>query len=437
MGKQQKAERKRWHALGLGLLLSLSVMAPVQAEPRLLDRIVAVVGSEAVMESELQQRLEQVRMQLNERGVRLPPADQLRQQVLDRLILDTIQLQQARQAGMRIDDQTLNATLNRIAQQNGLDLRSFSRQIEAEGLDFAQFREQIRQEMLIGQLRQRRVGERIQVSEQEINHYLSSPEAMEREGREFRVGHILLPLPENPTPEQTSQAFARAEALLERLNAGEDFQTLAVSSSSGDQALRGGDLGWRSALALPSLFADQVVTLRPGQNAGPFRSPSGVHLIQLLETRGGAQHLVQQTRARHLLVAVNALRDDAQAQAEARALHERIQAGESLAALARQYSDDPGSRQSGGELGWVSPGQMVPEFEQAMQQLAVGEVSQPVRSAFGWHVIQVEARQEADMTASHRRQQVRQLLAERRFEEEVEQWLREIRSTTWVEVRGG
>jgi peptidyl-prolyl cis-trans isomerase SurA len=422
---------------GVALLLLLVLNAAmVQAEPRLLDRVVAVVDREALMESELQQRIQQVRGQIAERGLRAPPEAVLRQQVLDRLILDTIQLQLARQAGMRIDDQTLNQTLTRIARQNQMDLRQFSQAIEADGMSFAAFREQIRQEMLIAQVRQRRVGDRIQISQQEIDNYLASPEALEQEGREFRVGHILVPVPDSPTPEQIARAQRRAEGLKQRLDAGEDFQELAVSSSAGDEAFSGGDLGWRAAAALPSLFADQVVRLPVGGMAGPIRSPSGFHLIKLLETRGGVQHLVEQTRARHLLLSPNALRDEQATLDLMNALQHRIHQGASLAELAREYSDDRGSKQSGGSLGWVSPGQMVPVFEQAMNALAIGEVSEPVQSQFGWHLIQVEERRRSDLTDSLRRQQVRQLLSERRFEEEVQNWLREIRDSTWVEVRG-
>ncbi|SFX24503.1 peptidylprolyl isomerase [Marinospirillum alkaliphilum] len=416
-------------------LLMLLLCGITFAEPRLLDRVVAVVDREALMESELQQRMQQVRGQIADRGLRAPPEAVLRQQVLDRLILDTIQLQLARQAGMRIDEQTLNQTLTRIARQNQMDLRQFSQAIEADGMSFAAFREQIRQEMLISQVRQRRVGDRIQVSQQEIENYLASPEALEQEGREFRVGHILVQVPDNPTPEQIGEAQRRAEALKKRLDAGEDFQEMAISSSAGDEAFSGGDLGWRAAAALPSLFADQVVRLPVGGMAGPIRSPSGFHLIKLLETRGGAQHLVDQTRARHLLLSTNALRDEQATLNQLRELRQRISRGESLADLAREYSDDRGSKQSGGSLGWVSPGQMVPAFEQAMNQLAVGEVSEPVQSQFGWHLILVEERRKSDMTDNLRRQQVRQLLSERRFEEEVQNWLREIRDSTWVEIR--
>lgn len=426
--------RHRLGAIGLLLLLSLFV-AGVAAEPRLLDRVVAVVDKEALMESELQQRMQQVRAQIADRGLRVPPDQVLRQQVLDRLILDTIQLQLAQRAGMQIDEQTLNQTLTRIARQNDMNLRQFSQAIEADGMSFTAFREQIRQEMLISQVRQRRVGDRIQVSPQEIENYLASPEALEQEGREFRVGHILIPLADNPSPAQIADAQERAQALKKRLDAGEDFQELAVSSSAGDEAFSGGDLGWRTAAALPSLFADQVVRLSAGGMAGPIRSPSGFHLIKLLEVRGGNQHLVDQTRARHLLLTPNALRDEQATQQQIRELRQRISQGESLASLARELSDDRGSKQSGGSLGWVSPGQMVPAFEQAMNNLEPGEVSQPVQSQFGWHLIEVEERRKSDLTDALRRQQVRQLLSERRFEEEVQNWLREIRDSTWVEVR--
>lgn len=427
-----KMKQVNWLA-GLMLLL---VAVNLQAEPRVLDRIVAVVGEEALMETELQERMELVRGQIAERGLRVPPENVLRDQVMERLVLDTIQLQLAQRGGLQIDEQTLNATLNRIARQNGMEINQFRRAIEADGMSFDAFREQIRQEMLISQVRQQQVGQRIRVSQQEIDNYLASPEALEEEGREFRVGHILISVPDNPTPEQVAASQVKAQELLERIRGGEDFQELAISASAGDQAFSGGDLGWRSALALPSLFADQVVTLQVGETAGPIRSPSGFHLIQLLETRGGSQHLVKQTRARHLLLSPNALRDEAATQALIVQLRQRIADGESLASLAREMSDDRASRQSGGSLGWVSPGQMVSSFEEAMNELEPGEVSQPVQSRFGWHLIEVEERRQSDLTDTLRRQQVQQLLSERRFEEEVQNWLREIRDNTWVEIRG-
>ena len=419
-------------SLIIGLLFSLTL----QAEPRLIDKIVAVVGEEALMESELQQRIQQANEQIAERGIRPPPADILRQQVLDRLIIDTIQLQLARQGGLRIDDQTLNETLAKIAQQNNMTLRQFSQAIEADGLTFGEFREQIRNEMLITQVRQRRVGERIKVSEQEVDNYLSSPEALQQDGREFRVGHILISVPDNPSPEQIKQAQQRAEGLKKKLDAGADFQELAIASSAADEAFSGGDLGWRSALALPSIFADKVLKLPVGGVAGPIRSSSGFHIIKLLETRGGEQLFVDQTLARHLLLMPNAVRDEQATLTEIRKIKKRIEQGENLADLAKKLSDDRGSKQSGGSLGWVSPGQMVPEFETAMDNLAVGQVSQPVKSPFGWHLIQVEERRKSDMTDAMRRQQVRRILSERRFEEEVQNWLREIRDSTWVEIRG-
>jgi len=419
----------------LGLLLLLGSMQ-LQAEQRLLDRVVAVVGEEALMESELQDRMQMVRSQIKDRGLNVPPDEVLREQVMERLVIDTIQLQLAEKNGLRIDEQTLSGTIDRIARQNNMTRNQFRQAIENDGMTFAAFREQIRQEMLISQVRQRQVGQRIQVSQQEIDNYLSSPEALEEEGREFRVAHILIPVPDSPSPEEVASAQEKAKELLNEIRKEKNFQEVAVSASAGDQAFSGGDLGWRTALALPSLFADRVVTLKEGETAGPIRSPSGFHLIQLLETRGGSKHLVEQTRARHLLLTPNALRDEEATQALILQMRQRIQEGESLATLASEYSDDRASRQSGGDLGWVSPGQMVPAFEKAMQELEPGEVSQPVQSRFGWHLIEVEERRQADVTDTTRRQQVQQLLSERRFEEEVQNWLREIRDSTWVEIRG-
>lgn len=417
------------------LLLSCFLAGQATAELRLIDKIVAVVDTEAIMASELDQRLKQAQEQIQQRGMRLPPEDVLRQQVLERLILDTIQLQLAQQSGLYIDDQNLNLTLEKIARENGLKLQEFSQAIEADGLSFTEFREQIREEMLIAQIRQRRVGERINVSELEVDNYLASPAAMANDEREFNVAHILISVPDSPSPEQVRQAQTKAEQLKQKLDAGADFQEIALGSSAADEALSGGDLGWRKALALPSLFADQVPNLEVGALAGPLRSPSGFHLIKLLGTRGGQQFLVDQTQTRHLLLMPNALRDEQATYKQVQQLYQELQQGADFAELAKRFSEDPGSKQAGGSLGWVSPGQMVPEFEQAMNSLQVGQISAPVQSQFGWHILQVEARRQSDLTTSAKRNQVKQMLSERRYEDEVQNWLREIRDSTWVEIR--
>lgn len=420
--------------LALSLLAS-NVSLAAAKKPVLLDKVVAVVDKEALMLSDLNLRLNQFKEQLKQRGISLPSDETLRQQVLERLIIETIQLQIAKKTGLQIDDQSLNQALARIANQEGLTLEEFRQAIESEGLVFSQFREEIRQEMLIGQVRQRQLGQRLEVSELEIDNYLSSPQALAEDGREFRLGHLLVSLPANPSPEDINQAEDKAKQILERLEAGADFQQEVISSSSSDTALTGGDLGWRKAVALPSLFADQVPNMQVNSLLGPLRSPSGFHLIKLLEVRGGKQQLVEQTHARHLLLSPNAIRDEQATQELINQLKAKLDAGASFIELAKEHTDDKSNKHSGGDLHWVSPGQMVPEFEQAMNQLKVGEISAPVKTQFGWHLIKVEAKRQEDMTLSLKRNEVRQLLASRKFEEEVENWLREIRADTWVEIK--
>jgi len=399
-----------------------------------LNRIVASVNDGVVLATELEKREAMVISQLQQQQAQIPDQKALRKQVLDRLILENLQLQMADRSGIRIDDETLNNSLRKMAKQNNMSLSEFRNVLEQDGYDYVAFREQFRNQITINRVRQQMVGDRIEVSEQEVDNLLATMSSVSNRNREYHLAQILVSIPEAASPEQVQDAKTRAQDILARLRDGADFSKTATAESDGQQALEGGDLGWRKSSQLPSFFTDVVVPLKPGEICDPIRSPSGFHIIKLLETRGGdKRHLIKQTRARHILLHPDALTSEQQVKARVERLRKRIEQGEDFATLARANSQDPGSGSKGGELGWVTPGQMVPEFEQAMDKLAPGEVSGPVKSRFGWHLIQVQERREQDDTEEHRRNSARESIRQRKTEEELQIWLRRLRDESYVE----
>ncbi|GAB2791247.1 peptidylprolyl isomerase [Halomonas shantousis] len=428
--------RRLFASLGLAVAILVSPLAVLaQAVP--LDRIVAVVNKDAIMASELENRVIQTRSQLKARNIPVPSDDVLRKQVLDRMIVEQIQLQMAKQANLSVDDTQLNRTLRGIAEENGMTLEQFADTLEQEGLSLSIVREQVRREMLLRELQQRRVASRVSVSDREVDRYLNRQD--ENQDVSYHLAHILVSVPQSPSPEQVREAQEKARHLYQQLQQGADFQQLAVAESDGGQALEGGDLGWRPAQELPSIFADVVPQLSVGDVSEPIRSSSGFHLVKLMERRGGSQEqqqaMINEARARHILIETTPNRDEDQALALAEELRQRIQSGEDFAALAQQYSDDKGSALNGGELGWVRPGQTVPAFEEAMNELDVGEVSQPVHSRFGYHLIEVLERRQQDVTQEAQREQVRQTLFQRKVNDELDAWIQEIRAGAYVDNR--
>ncbi|MBZ5875660.1 peptidylprolyl isomerase [Chromohalobacter israelensis] len=421
----------------LGFML-LVAMAPsmASAQPQPLDRIVAVVNKDAIMQSQLEDRVTQVRRQMASRNVPAPNEADLRRQVLDRMILEQIQLQMAERANLSIDDTQLNATVRGIAEDNGMSMDEFADALEEDGMSLASMREQVRREMLLRQVQQSQVASRVNVTDREVERYLD--QQGETADTAYHLAHILVSVPESPTPEQVEQAQAKVRDLYRQLQNGANFAQLATAESDGQQALSGGDLGWRRGDQLPSLFADVVPTLSNGEVSEPIRSPSGFHLVKLIDTRGqqGEQkRVVTENRVRHILIGTNPNRNDQQAEALASDIRQRIANGESFAALAQEYSDDDGSALDGGELGWTRPGQMVPAFEDAVKALDVGELSQPVRSRFGYHVIELEDRRRQDVTRDAQREQIRQTLFQRKVSDEMEAWTQEIRSGAYIDNR--
>ena len=399
-----------------------------------LNRIVASVNDGVVLASELRTREARVISQLQQQQAQLPARDALRKQVLDRLILENLQLQMAERNGIRVDDATLNNSLRKMASQNDMSLSEFREVLEQDGYDYVSFREQFRNQITINRIRQQMVDNRIEVSEQEVDNLLATTSSVSNRNREYHLAHILVSIPEAASPEQVQAAQARAQDILTRLRSGADFGQMAAAESDGQQALEGGDLGWRKSSQLPSFFTDIVVKLKPGDISDPIRSPSGFHIIKLLDTRGGDQrHLIKQTRARHILLRPDALVTEQQVQTRIAQLRERIAQGEDFAVLARAHSQDPGSGSKGGDLGWVTPGEMVPEFDKAMDELEPGEISEPVKSRFGWHLIQVQERREQDDTEEHRRNSARESIRQRKTEEELQIWLRRLRDEAYVE----
>ena len=404
-----------------------------------LDRVVAVVNDDIISRSELDARLGRVREQLRQSGTAPPPPDALRRQVLERLILRRLQLQLARNSGMRVGDESLNRTILRIAEQNELTLREFRDAIERDGLDFARFREEIREDILIAEVRRRRVENQINISQGDIDDYISMMESrgMEADRHRYRIGHILIAVPDGASSEEIDEARGRAKRVLEELRTGADFANMAVTHSDGQKALEGGDLGWRLASDLPTMLADAVLRLETGEVSEPVRSASGFHLVKLVDRQGSQRQMIRQTLARHILITLDALTDNAEARRQLGVLRERIVNGEDFGELARIHSDDPGSASRGGELGWIDPGNTVPVFERTMDSLAPGVISGPFRSQFGWHLVQVLERRDRDATETSRRAEARRRLRSRKVEENTQAWLRRVRGEAYVEYRLG
>lgn len=410
-------------------LLSLTAHAQTQT----LDRIVAIVDDDIIMESELLERAATIRIRMREQNTPLPPQDALVQQVLERMIVESIELQMAERAGIRVDDNRVNETLENIARQNNMTTEQFRRTVVDEGISWRNLRDQIRRELVVGQLRQRRVGARIQITEQDVENFLNSEVAKTNLAPDYRLGHILIGV--NPGSDLNA-AEEKALAIYQDLQGGADFARLAAQHSAGEQALAGGDLGWRKAAQLPTLFADTVLDMKAGEVSRPIRSPSGFHIIKVLDLRGGTEQFVQQTKVRHILIKPNEIRSETEARHLIEDIHARILSGkETFATLARTYSDDPGSALQGGDLDWVNPGTMVPEFEQQMAATQPGKLSEPFRSQFGWHILEVEERRNQDMSEEFRRGRARQMLQRRKFDEELETWLQEIRQEAYVEIK--
>lgn len=426
--------RSLFLAVGLLALAGVAPAAP-RTEPVLADRIVAVVNDEVITLNELRSSLDSALGRLKRQGTPLPPQDVLQRQMLERLVMDRIQLQYARDTGLRVDDAQLEMALQRIAANNQMSLAQFAAALEKDGIPFARFREEIREEMTIARVREREVENKIAVSEGEIDNYLATEADKAGKSEEFRLAHILFRAPEAASPEQIQKLRARAEQVQARLARGEDFAQLAAAYSDAPDGLNGGDLGWRPLDRMPSIFSASATSLNPGETSPLLRSANGFHLVKLLAKRGGAVvPAVQQTRVRHILIKVNEVVSESEARHRLQGLRERLANGGNFAELARLYSQD-GSAPKGGDLGWIYPGDTVPEFERAMNALQPGEISQPVQSPFGFHLIEVLERRVQDVSSERQRMAARQALRERKFDEAYQDWLRQARDRAYVDLR--
>lgn len=422
--------------LPLLLLLPAFAQAAETAPPREpLEAIVAIVNDDVITRTELDDRLRTIRQQLEQQRAPLPPRATLEKQVLDRMILSSLQLQLAERTGLRVDDETLNRTIARIAEDNRMSLDEFRRVLERDGYDFASFREDIRKEILISRVQQRQIADRVMISEQDVDNVLAQQQAQGNGDEELRLAHILVAVPDAASPERIRTARERAEGILQQLRSGADFRETAIATSDGQQALEGGDLGWRKRAELPTLFVDAVGAMQVGDVSELIRSPSGYHIIKLADKRSGKSHIVTQSRVRHILLRTNALVGDDEAEAQLEALREQLAQGGDFAAVARSKSEDPGSAANGGELGWTSPGELDPRFQAAIDALAPGEISAPFKSNFGWHIAEVLERREHDDTANVLRSQARDALRQRKIDEELQTWLSRLRDEAHIENR--
>jgi len=401
----------------------------------LVDRIVAVVNKEVITYSELYEAVGMAERQLKRQGTPAPERPVLERQMLERLIIDKAQLQLARDSGIRIDELQLDRAVERVAQNNNMTLAEFRRALESDGVAFDAWRNDLRQQMTMGRLREREVENRVQVSETEVEVFLEQMKTRPANA-EYNLAHILIRVPEGASPERIREARKRAEQAIAEVKGGAPFARVAASYSDAPDALQGGAIGWRSHDRLPELFGETLAKMQPGEVSEPLRSPAGFHLLQLVDRRGaGTEAAVRQTRLRHILVRTNEVVSEAEARRKLTDLRERIvNGGTDFAELARVHSDD-GTAARGGELDWVYPGDTVPEFERAYEELKIGEVSQPIRTPFGYHLIQVLERRSSDLSPERRRLQARQTLRERKADEAYTEWLRQLRDQTYVELR--
>jgi peptidyl-prolyl cis-trans isomerase SurA len=422
-----------WRAIAAGLLLMLGA-GMLQAKESV-DRIVAVVNEDIVLDSEVERQIQRFRAQMREQGQTLPPDEVIRQQMLERMVLTRLQQQLAERTGIRVDDEAVNRAIGDIAGRNKVSVDEFKQIIARDGYDYEAFRDDIRTEIMIARLRQRDVDNLVTVTDREIENFLATRGAEASAETEFHIQHILVATSAENTPEEIEAIAVRAAEAHAKAEGEEDFGLVAAEYSDAGQTPEEYDLGWRKESQLPSIFAPVVPRLAAGAVSEVFRSPNGFHIVKLLETRGSAQHIVKQTRARHILVRTGEAVSTDDARTRLSQLRARILGGEDFADLARSNSDDRGSSIKGGDLGWVSPGDMVPEFEQVMNTLADGEVSEPFASQFGWHLMQVLEHRDYDGTEEVRRSQARETIRKRKLDEEREAWLRRLRDEAYVEFR--
>ena len=422
-------------SLGILLLLTCLLSSKAVSEYVKLDGIVAVVDEDVVLASELLERINLVRESMIQNKVPMPERDVFVGQVLDRLIIENIQLQEANNRGVVIDDQTLSQAVQQFAESNGQTVEEFVVGLESQGTSYRKFREDIRLEMTLSRLQRGMINQRISISDQDISGLLNSPFYKDFFSDEYSLGHIRLDLADNSSETDKELLIAEADNIVEQLRGGEDFGKIAAAKSSSSTALDGGSLGWRRAGEIPSLFAEIALEMEIGDISDPIVSGSAVHIIKLIERRGAGMQELSQTLVSHILIKPSAIRSDKESRDLSESIYRQLLQGSEFAALAKQYSDDPGTALNGGSLGWSEEGQFVPEFSEVMGKTETGQLSEPFLSQFGWHVLRVDDRRVQNISDEARREMAIDILFKRRFEEERQEWLKEIRDEAYVEIR--
>jgi peptidyl-prolyl cis-trans isomerase SurA len=429
----------------MGLVAAAALQAPgawaqtreLATRGELLDRVVAIVNDGVVLDSDLEMQVEVVSERLHEQKLELPPQNVLRQQVLERLVVQEIELQRATHAGVKVTDEMLNGALQDVAKRNNMTLSQLPTALAQQGVDYPSYRDDIRKEITITLLRQRDVLQHISVTPREIDQFLEKQAHTPSEHSEYNVSHILIAVGQEASPAQLDAAAKRAQEVYDRAKGGEDFAKLALAYSNSQTALEGGALGWRKGSELPTFLADTIAKLKPGEVSEPLRTPTGYHIIRLNEVRGGTVEnaMEDQIHVRHILMKPTELADDATVRGKLEVLRQRILKGEEFAGLAQVSSEDPGSAAEGGDLGWAGPGAFAPEFEKAIGELKDGEISEPFKTQFGWHIVQMLGHRRFDNSDDLKRRQAMEAIRASKSDEETELWLRRMRDEAYVEYK--
>lgn len=417
------------------ILTSSLLVGHLYAAEQPLDRVAAIVDNDVVMNSQYQARLKEVQQTISKRNVEQPEESALRQQVMERLIIDAIQMQIAERSGISITDEELAESMASIAERNGLTQREFEQALTADGLTLQDAQDQIRQEMLISRVRQYRVSERVQVTDQEVQNFLASDLGKMQLAEEYMLANILIPVPDAASSEDIAQAEKTVKLIVQQLEKGGSFEQLAITYSASENALEGGEMGWRKAAQLPPPFDRMLTTMETGQITPPTRTAGGIIMLKLLDKRGDEVMYRDETHVRHILLKPSEIRSPEATRQLASRLYERLRSGEDFAVLAKQFSEDPGTALNGGDLNWIDPNSLVPAFREEMARTEIGQLSKPFESQFGWHVLQVIDRRSTDSSAQMREEQALNLLRNRKYDEELQTWLRQIRDEAYVEIK--
>ena len=428
-------KKKLTLSLLIGFLLSSFFSERMEAKIELIDRVIAVVDSGVIMESELNQRVQDIIGRLRSEGTELPPKELLEEQVLERLIIEEIQLQIGDSAGVKISDAELNRALSMLASQNSMNLEQFKESLDANNGSYSKLRDSVRKELIIQRVQRGKVGANIEISEQEIENFLNSEEGRSKLAEQYNVQQILLSLNSEAPESEVNSTKEKGADIIRRYNEGESFEKLAATYSSDQNALEGGSLGWRKATELPTLFSDVVVKMKVGEASELIRSGAGFHIIRLAEKRGDVVKFEDQTLVRHILVQLSEIRSEKQTKDLMNEIYQKLVDGEDFKQLARQYSEDPGSKMEGGELGWSAPDTFDPAFEEVMNSVDTGEVSRPFQSSFGWHILEVLDRRNEDISDDVRKNRAYSIIFNRKFEQELQRTLIELRSESYVDIK--